>query len=142
MSPLFQHNKNKIFSYIIMFQISIACLLYFTKTRTGQPASYNLCTSYFTTSDQMFKPCEMLSSNTSKGSLSHFFSFFLLFFLFFILQVFSFFASSILSSLYAQMSCSDCSNSPYSSSVPDVSKTKHIGNDQSLQQCNYPRLVQ
>ena len=83
MSPLFQHNKNKIFSYIIMFQISIACLLYFTKTRTGQPASYNLCTSYFTTSDQMFKPCEMLSSNTSKGSLSHFFSFFLLFFLFF-----------------------------------------------------------
>ena len=142
MSPLFQHNKNKILSYIIMFQISVACLLYFTKTRTGQPASYNLCTSYFTTSDQKFKPCEMLTSNASKGSLSHFLSFFLLFFLFFLLQVFFFFGSSILSCLHVQMSCSNCSNSPYSSSVPDVSKTKHIGNDQSLQQCNYPRLVQ
>ena len=67
MSPLFQHNENKIFSYIIMFQISITCLLYFTETRTGQPASYNLCTSFFTTSDQKFEPCEMLTSNTSKG---------------------------------------------------------------------------
>ena len=143
MSPLFQHNKNKIFSYIIMFQISIACLLYFTKTRTGQPASYNLCTSYFTTSDQMFKPCEMLSSNTSKGQPLSFLQLFSsLLSLFFFFRSFSFFASSILSSLYVQMSCSNCSNSPYSSSVPDLSKTIHIGNDQPLQQCNHPRLAQ
>ena len=143
MSPLFQHNENKIFSYIIMFQISITCLLYFTETRTGQPASYNLCTSFFTTSDQKFEPCEMLTSNTSKGQPLSFLQLFSsLLSLFFFFRSFSFFASSILSSVYVQMSCSNCSNSPYSTSVPDLSKTKYIGNDQPLQQCNHPRLVQ